>query len=98
MDEMEEGPDMELLLAYQVGTQVSVTCDGQLSHTFDLRTLAPNKEKGVPQPLDDPVTYGKAIYQALFPPGAPAARILNEERRNYSEGLCSCGMTSDLLE
>ena len=68
---------MELLLAYQVGTQVSVSCDGQPSHTFDLWTLTPNK--GLLQPPDDPVAYGKAIYQALFPPGTPASHALNEE-------------------
>ncbi len=67
---------MELTLTRQTGTQISVTCYEQSSHTFDLRALIPNKEKGPPQPLDDPVAYGKAIYQALFPPETAARREL----------------------
>ena len=64
---------MELTLARQDETQVLVSCDGQPSHTFDLLTLFPG-ENGPPQPLDDPIAYGKAIYQALFPPET-AARL-----------------------
>jgi len=71
---------MELTLVRQANTQINVTCDGQPSHTFDLKTLAPNKEKGLPQPLDNPVAYGKAIYQALFPAGSPAQLTLNKEQ------------------
>ena len=67
---------MELTLARQAGTQVFVTCGGQLSHTFDLLTLAPG-EQGPPQPVDDPVAYGKAVYQALFPPETAARRELD---------------------
>lgn len=67
---------MELTLARQAGSQVLVTCDGQLSHTFDIRTLAPG-EQGPPQPLDDPVAYGKAVYQALFPLESAARRELD---------------------
>jgi hypothetical protein len=67
---------MELTLARQTGTQVLVNCDGQPSHTFDLLTLVPG-EKGPPQPLDDPVAYGKAVYQALFPPETAARRELD---------------------
>ena len=66
---------MELTLARQAGTQVLVTCDGQLSHTFDVLTLAPG-EQGPPQPVDDPVAYGKAAYQALFPLESAARREL----------------------
>jgi hypothetical protein len=67
---------MELTLVRQAGTQVLVTCDGQPSHTFDLLTLVPG-EKGPPQPLDDPVAYGKAVYQALFQPETAARRELD---------------------
>src|SRR5437660_902504 len=70
-----EAPSMELTLARQVGSQVLVTCDNQPSHTFDLLTLLP-QEKGLPQPLDDPVTYGQALYAALFPPETLAQRAL----------------------
>ena len=31
----------------------------------------------LPHPLDDPVAYGKAIYQALFPPDTAAWSALN---------------------
>ncbi len=67
---------MELTLARQDETQVLVTCDGQPSHTFDLLTIVPG-EKGPPQPLDDPVAYGKTVYQALFPPETAARRELD---------------------
>jgi hypothetical protein len=33
-------------------------------------------QPGLSQPLDDPVAYGKAAYQALFPTGTPAGRSL----------------------
>ncbi len=70
---------MELTLARQAShdTQVTVICDDQPSHIFDLRTLIPNDDKGLPQPLDDPVAYGKAVYQALFPPETAARRALH---------------------
>jgi hypothetical protein len=67
---------MELTLVRQAGTQVLVTCDDRTSHTFDLLTLIPGKN-GSPQPLDDPVAYGKAIYQALFPQETTAWSALN---------------------
>src|SRR5258708_15210752 len=73
---VKEGFNMELTLARQTGTQVLVTCDGQSYHTFDLLTLVPG-EKGPPQPLDDTVVYGKAVYQALFPPDTAARRELD---------------------
>ncbi len=66
---------MELTLECQARSQILVTCDHQPSHTFDLLTLIPH-EKGLPQPLDDPVGYGQALYQALFPPEALAQRAL----------------------
>ena len=67
---------MELILTRKTGTQVLVTCDERSSHTFDLLTLVPGNN-GLSHPLDDPVAYGKAIYQALFPPEATARSTLN---------------------
>lgn len=70
--------DMELHLArpdtHQ--RQVSVTCNETLSHPFDLHTLIPSETHGLPHPMTDPVTYGKALYAALFPPGSPAHQAL----------------------
>src|SRR5947208_172487 len=66
---------MELTLARQAGSQVLVTCDNQPSHTFDLLTLLPHK-KGLPQPLNDPVAYGQAVYAALFPSETLAQQAL----------------------
>lgn len=65
---------MELILTRQNESQVQVTCDGLPSHSFDLHSLIPSSEnqQGLPHPLEDPVTYGKAVYQALFPAGSPA--------------------------
>jgi hypothetical protein len=71
-----EAPPMELTLMRQAGTQVLVTCDSGPSHTFDVQTLFPG-EQGPPQPLDDPIAHGKAVYQALFPPGSTARRGLD---------------------
>jgi len=67
---------MELTLARQTGTQVLVICDSEPSHTFDMLTLIPG-EQGPPQPIDDPVAYGKAVYQALFPPASAARHELD---------------------
>ena len=67
---------MELILTRQAETQVLVTCDERSSHTFDLLTLIPDNN-GLSHPLDDPVAYGKAIYQALFPPDTAAWSALN---------------------
>lgn len=67
---------MELTLTRQTGTQVLVTCDDQSSHTFDLLALVPGNN-GLPYPLDDPIMYGKAIYQALFPQETAAWIVLN---------------------
>lgn len=67
---------MELTLAHRSEAEITVACDGQPSHTFDLRTLIPNKEKDLLQPRDDLMTYGKTIYLALFPPGTLAHHVL----------------------
>lgn len=58
---------MELTLEQQTETQVSVTCDGQASHTFDLQPLLLNSEKNEQALLDDPIAYGRKLYTALFP-------------------------------
>jgi len=69
---------MELILTRldTAASQVTVTCDGQLSHTFGLSALIPSKPSGLPHPIDDPVTYGNALYAALFPPGSLAQQAL----------------------
>src|SRR5438552_3889664 len=72
---------MEITLTQQAGTNILVACDGQPSHSFDLRSLAPDEDTGVPQPLDDPQAYGKAVYQALFPAGSAARHALDEAPR-----------------
>src|SRR5438132_3808729 len=82
---------MELTLTRQVGTQVAVTCDGQPSHTFDLRTLIPDDE-GSPHPIDNPLAYGKTLYTALFPPETPARRALD----NMPERILLVAIGNDL--
>ncbi len=57
---------MELTLTCMTETQVLVTCNGRTSHTFDLLTLI-LVDNDLSHPPDDPIAYGKAIYQALFP-------------------------------
>ena len=69
---------MEITLTRQAGTQILVTCDDRTSHTFDLRTLIPGNN-GLSHPLDDPVAYGKAIYQALFPQETAAWKALKAD-------------------
>lgn len=72
---------MELKLTLQPDAQVAVNCNGQLSHHFDLRQLIPDddRENGLPQPLADPVAYGQALYQALFPPDQLSGQLLGNE-------------------
>jgi len=72
---------MELTLTLQGSTTVAVSCDEGPSHTFDLNRLLPaEKISGrPPQPLDDPLAYGQAVYQALFPPRSLATRLLDSE-------------------
>jgi hypothetical protein len=85
---------MELTLALQQGTKVLVACDGQPSHTLDLLTLVP-REQGPPHPLDDPVAYGKAIYQALYPKATAAWIALNAKPNRIS--LVSTDATIDAI-
>jgi hypothetical protein len=69
---------MELVLTRPDSTalQFTVTCDGQQSHNFDLLALIPDKTNGLPHPISDAVTYGKALYAALFPPNSLAQQKL----------------------
>ena len=50
---------MELTLAHQTETGISVTCDSQHSHTFDLGTLISSKEKEPSQPVAEPRVAGR---------------------------------------
>ena len=68
---------MELILTRQFGSRIAVTCDGQLSHTFELSTLPPTGTNHLPQFLNDPVIYGQAIYRALFLSGTLAQHTLD---------------------
>ncbi len=72
---MEERFCMELVLTHLSEAQISITCNGEFSHTFDLSPLQSRIKKEF---LDDPVsysqeldsvltTYGKQLYQLLFP-------------------------------
>ncbi len=70
---------MELTLSPTAkAQQIAVTVDGRFSHHFNLGDLVPNEKKpgGLPQPLADPQTYGRAVYEALFPTGRPSAAAL----------------------
>ncbi|MEM7125641.1 MAG: tetratricopeptide repeat protein, partial [Chloroflexota bacterium] len=73
---------MEINLIPQADGQVAVTCNGQSSHTFDLLALTPEQStqpthaRTVPHPLDDPVSYGQALYAALFAPDSLARQTL----------------------
>ena len=68
---------MELTLSLQASTTVAVSCDEGPSHTYDLNRLLPGAK--LAGPLDDPLAYGDAVYQALFPPKSLAARLLDSE-------------------
>ncbi len=78
---------MEISLALQSGTTVSVTCDGQPSHTFDLLNLTPDKKIAgrPPQPLVKPVAYGLAVFAALFPAKSVASRMLASELKQPAD-------------
>ncbi len=68
---------MEIILTRQFGSRIAVICDGQLSHTFDLSTLPPTGTDHRSQFLNDPVTYGQAIYRALFQAETAAQHTLD---------------------
>lgn len=68
---------MELTLSLN-GTQVEVSCNGMHSHSFDFLTLIPDSTiiERPPQPLNDPIVYGRAVYEALFPDESLAYQAL----------------------
>jgi tetratricopeptide (TPR) repeat protein len=72
---------MELTLTRQEATltQISVSCDGQLSHNFDLHTVIPGDEHGLPGPFENAAAYGTALFAALFTPGSAASNALSLE-------------------
>jgi len=76
VDRREEGFTIELTLSRQAGTNISVICNGQLSHIFALDMLIPNDDTELLSPPANPVAYGKILYQALFPLGTPAQLTL----------------------
>lgn len=69
---------MEIILqrASSQSAQVSVLCDGQPSHHFDLRAVLPDSDRAdrPPHPLQDPAAYGRALFAALFAEGSAARR------------------------
>src|SRR5216110_662559 len=78
---MEELNDMELNLAHEIGAQVSVTCNGQHSHTFDLQSLILSKNMEKERILNDPISYGQALYTVLFASGTLAQQALGATPR-----------------
>lgn len=70
---------MEQKLTHHTSTAISVICNGALSHTFDLDTiLALSYVNELPE-ITDPQAYGRVVYQALFPSGSLARRMLDDE-------------------
>src|SRR5579864_7376317 len=67
--------EIELTLTQQTPTTVTVTCNGQPSHTFENSAVPAESEETI---LTDPVAYGKELYQTLFPQGTLAERTLEE--------------------
>jgi hypothetical protein len=62
---------MELVLTKNDQNQVTVTCDGQPSHTFFLTDLLPQRQDEQ-LVLTDPVETGARLFAALFADGSPA--------------------------
>jgi tetratricopeptide (TPR) repeat protein len=62
---------MELVLTKNGQNQVTVTCDGQPSHTFSLTDLLPQRQDD-PLVLTNPVETGARLFAALFADGSPA--------------------------
>jgi hypothetical protein len=70
---------MEIMLSYRTGSQIAVSCDQTFSHHFDLTTLIPDEKVlgRPPHPMENPVGYGTALSNALFPAGTPARQALD---------------------
>lgn len=67
---------MEIVLVRQTTTQIHVLCNNHPSHTFNLRSLVSDAYKDM-QLIDSTlIAYGKAIYNALFPPNTQSQRLL----------------------
>src|SRR5262245_62083171 len=58
---------MELTLTRHAHTQVEVFCDHCLSHTFELLPLLLPKQRVGALLIEDPLGYGRKLYEALFP-------------------------------
>jgi hypothetical protein len=59
---------------------ISVSCDGQFSHFFNLRLILPASQgQPLASPLNDPIAYGKALYSALFPYKSLALHCLESQ-------------------
>lgn len=67
---------MEMILKPLTDAQVTVICDGQVSHTFDSSSLLAAVEQGEQEPPDNPKQYGRLIYDSLFPAQSLAAHTL----------------------
>src|SRR6266487_3110321 len=67
---------MELSFAHQTERQISVTCNGQPSHTFDLQPIMLKSEEEL---FSNHEAYGEKLYEALFPPETPARHALDAE-------------------
>ncbi|MBP1466196.1 tetratricopeptide repeat protein [Candidatus Chloroploca sp. M-50] len=69
---------MELTISSQSANEALVRCDGVASHCFIPREVLPAPQDGsrLPNPLDDPVAYGRALFTALFPTGSLAHAAL----------------------
>ncbi len=76
---------MELHLTRQESdsAQVTVVCDQQMSHTFDLLSVMlvahDTQHPDLLHPPADAVAYGTALYTALFPPASVALQRLEEQ-------------------
>ena len=68
---------VELTLTHHTATLISVVCDGRLSHMFDVSIIPAPTHASEPPELTDPQAYGRAVYQALFPPGTLARSTLD---------------------
>ncbi len=75
---------MEVTLSHEDTNRIAVFCNGQPSHTFDMQILPPplGASTASSSPLEDPVAYGTALYEALCAPETLAHQtiVANPER------------------
>lgn len=62
---------MELVLTKKSRNQITVSCDGQPSHTFSLTGLLPERQDDQVV-VTDPVVIGARLFAALFADSSPA--------------------------